>query len=393
VTGAELSFEHIHELEACSDALHRRVRAFARGAAGTGSFDELALDIARFQYRYSPGFARLLDARGWELDSVEHIVPVPTDAFRFGRVAVYPPELDAVRFETSGTTASTRGVHVMRTTRTYEELSIRAASRALFADGATRATVIALAPAPGSTPASSLGFMMRHFMRVFDGRALSVEPQDAHFDAEAPGRWLVSAQGIDVPRLRRAVLTASERHDALLVLATSLALLLLLDELAGKVLPTPRRTVLMHTGGSKGRTREMAPGELRKAVAHAFRIPPTHVVGEYGMTELTSQLYEGCLPGGSLRGEVGLFVEPPWLRVIPVEPATLAPLPDGTPGLAKILDLGNIDSAVAVLTQDVVCRRRGGIQLLGRAVAAPPRGCSLSIENMVLGGLGADEAS
>jgi hypothetical protein len=393
VTGAELHFEHIHELEACSDALHRRVRAFARGAAGTGSFDELALDIARFQQRYSPGLGRLLDARGWELDGVEHIPAVPTDAFRFGRVAVYPSELDAVRFATSGTTASTRGIHVMRTTRTYEELSIRAAARALFADGTARATVIALAPAPGSLPSSSLGFMMRHFMSVFDGRALSVEPQDAHFDADAPDRWLVSAQGIDVPRLRRAVLTASERHDPLLVLATSFALVLLLDELAGKVLPTPRRTVVMQTGGFKGRTREVAPGELRKAVAHAFRIPVTHVVGEYGMTELTSQLYEGCLPGGSLRGEAGLYVEPPWLRVIPVEPATLAPLPDGTPGIAKIVDLGNIDSAVAVLTQDVVCRRRSGIQLLGRAAAAPPRGCSLGVENVALGERSAQEPS
>jgi hypothetical protein len=83
-----------------------------------------------------------------------------------------------------------------------------------------------------------------------------------------------------------------------------------------------------------------------------------------------------------------LFVEPPWLRVVPVEATTLEPLPDGTAGLAKILDLGNIDSAVAVLTQDVVCRRRAGIQLLGRTAAAPPRGCSLGIENLVLGAFG-----
>jgi hypothetical protein len=104
------------------------------------------------------------------------------------------------------------------------------------------------------------------------------------------------------------------------------------------------------------------------------------------MTELTSQLYEGCLPGGSLHGPSGVYCEPPWLRVVPVDPLTLTALRDGERGLAKIIDLGNVDSAVAVLTQDVVRRRGAGIELLGRSPEAPLRGCSLMLEDMVVEG-------
>jgi hypothetical protein len=135
----------------------------------------------------------------------------------------------------------------------------------------------------------------------------------------------------------------------------------------------------MHTGGFKGRRREVAPHELRSAVAEALAIPESHLVGEYGMTELTSQLYEDTLRGC----RAGVFYEPRWLRVTPVDPATLEPVGEGERGIARIVDLGNVDSAVAILTQDVVSRSEGGIVLHGRRRGAPERGCSLAIESLV----------
>ena len=384
MNGGESTVEPDQAMLCESEDLHRRVRAFANGTDAE-TFDGLALAIAHFQVRYSPSFARLLDARGVELSSVDQIPAVPTDAFRMARVAVHPRRLDAIQFRTSGTTSSARGIHAFRTTRTYEELSARFGARALLGEEARRMTVVALAPAPGCQPSSSLGFMMRHFMRALDGRALSVDSHQAHFDPDAPERWLVTADGIDVAGLRRAALTAAARNDGLLVLATSLALAVLLDDLETGVLPTPARTVVMQTGGFKGRRRDIQPDTLRSAVAHAFRIPESCVVGEYGMTELTSQLYEGCLPGGALEGPPGVYCEPPWLRVTPVDPLTLSPVMEGEPGVAKIVDLGNVDSAVAILTQDIVRRKDGGIELLGRSPEAPLRGCSLTLEDMVVG--------
>ena len=97
------------------------------------------------------------------------------------------------------------------------------------------------------------------------------------------------------------------------------------------------------------------------------------------MTELSSQLYEATLRGG----EPGVYVEPPWVRAVPVDPQTLEPVADGQTGIARIVDLMNVDSAVAVLTADRVRRRGSGVELLGRAPGAPPRGCSLALEELL----------
>jgi len=360
-----------------SDALHARVRAFARSGGASEAFADLALAIARFQAEHVPGFARLVALDGSTLDTVASIPAVPTDAFRLTRVAAHPPELDTVRFETSGTTASERGVHVMRTTETYAELALLGGEAALLA-GRSR-TIVALAPEPAEPPTSSLGFMMRLFMERFDGRALS----GGSFEPAERGRWLASTAGIDVDGLRRAARIAADRGEPLLLLATSFALSALLDALAGDTIPLPEGSVVMQTGGFKGRTREIPKAELRSAVARAFAVPEAAVVAEYGMTELSSQLYEGTVPGVRRAGPPDVLLEPPWLSVVPVDPETLAPVPDGEVGLARCVDLGNVDSAIAILTRDRVRRRHGGIELLGRAPGAPPRGCSLALEALL----------
>lgn len=360
-----------------SDALHARVRAFARSGGASESFDELALAIARFQAEHVPGFARLVALERSALDSVATIPAVPTDAFRLTRVAAHPPELDRVRFETSGTTASERGIHVMRTTETYAELALLGGEAALLTG--PRRTVVALAPFPGEPPRSSLGFMMHLFMERFDGRALS----GGSFEPDERGRWLADGTGIDVAGLRHASRVATDRGEPLLVLATSFALAALLDALAGDTIPLPEGSVVMQTGGFKGRMREIPKAELRRAVARTFGIDERAVVAEYGMTELSSQLYEGTVPGVRRAGPPDVLLAPPWLSVVPVDPVTLAPVPDGEVGLARFVDLGNVDSAVAILTRDRVRRCDGGIELLGRAPGAPPRGCSLAIEALL----------
>jgi hypothetical protein len=360
-----------------SEALHAEVRAFARGEAARG-FEELALAIARFQARHSAGFARLVRSRGLELATLRDVPGVPTQAFRLTRVAVHPRELDVACFATSGTTGSERGLHPFRTTRTYEDLALLSGARALVEAPGPR-TVVALAPAPVEPPESSLGFMMDLFARHWDGRA---------FDGGAfvPGsreRFLVAPTGIDRAGLERAAELAARRGEALLVLATAFALVALLESMKGGLLGAPGGTVVMVTGGFKGRTREVPKTELTAEIARAFGVPEARVIGEYGMTELSSQLYEGTLPGAALAAEPGIFLEPPWLRVEPVDPATLEPVPSGEIGIARIIDLGNVDSAVAVQTEDLVRRRGGGIELFGRRPGSVARGCSLAVESLL----------
>jgi hypothetical protein len=145
--------------------------------------------------------------------------------------------------------------------------------------------------------------------------------------------------------------------------------------------PLPPRSRVMQTGGYKGRSREVSAAELRRAVARAFAVDERSVVGEYGMTELSSQFWEATLVDE--RAVHGVYAEPPWARVVPVDPETLAAVPDGAVGIARIEDLANVDSAFAVLTQDRVRRVGARFELLGRAPGAPPRGCSIALDEML----------
>ena len=362
-----------------SDALHEAVRAFASGSSAR-TVSDLALEIAQFQRDFSPGFERLVAVRGRPLQSLEDIPGVPCDAFRVARVAVHPEAEDCLRFATSGTTSGARGWHVMRTAETYRTLALSYGRKALLAGGGPL-RVVALAPCPDEPQTSSLGYMMSLFMQDFE-----------HFneaDVRTPARWLLDDSGINVAGLERAANLARESGEALLVLATSFALVGLLDALAGRVLPLPSSSVVMQTGGFKGKSREIAADELRLGVASAFGIQTSHVVSEYGMTELTSQLYEATVPGSALEaewhGKPGVYCEPPWLRVIPVDPVSLEPVSSGQVGIARIVDLGNVDTAIAIQTQDRVRRVPQGIELLGRAPGATPRGCSLAIEEFLAG--------
>ncbi len=339
-----------------SDELHSRVRGFARGQSEE-DFSSLALKIADFQVRWSEGHQRLRDSRGGALNSVDDIPAVPAAAFRMTRVAVHPPELDSVRFSTSGTTSGERGVHAMRTTTTYECLSTLWGERA-FSSAPRR--VVALA---ADSKESSLGFMFRVFMRRFDG-------------PDAPERWLMSADGIDLAALE----SARDTDRSVLVLATSFALVSLLDALPGSTLSLPKASIVMQTGGFKGKTREVEPQALRENIAHTFGIAESSVVSEYGMTELTSQLYDFTLDGGT----PGLYRPPPWLRVTAVDPVTLERLGPEQTGLARFVDLGNVDSAVAVVTQDLVrVTDTGLVELVGRQPGAIPRGCSLAVDELL----------
>ncbi|HEY6077768.1 MAG TPA: acyl-protein synthetase [Polyangiaceae bacterium] len=381
-------------LTQASDQLHERVQRFAElvleaGYAAPGdAFEQLALDIARFQAEASPGFARLLAARGARLDCLDDLPPVPSDAFRLARVATFPDELARVRFYTSGTTGSERGTHAMRRTDTYAKLSLAFGRQALLRAGTSlpAAVAIALAPRAMAQGGSSLGHMMARFMEAFDGEPLdAAEPR---FDHEADARWLLGEQGVDQAGLARALQAAHARALPVLLLGTAFALVRLLDELAGAALPLPPDSVVMQTGGFKGKSREVSFDELRVQLSRAFELEPGQIVGEYGMTELTSQLYQASAAGSALgQSRAGapphVYYEPPWLRVTPVDPLSLLPVPQGEVGLARFVDLGNIDSAVSVVTQDLVRRAQGGIELLGRQPGAPARGCSLAIEALL----------
>ena len=105
---------------------------------------------------------------------------------------------------------------------------------------------------------------------------------------------------------------------------------------------------------------------------------PTGIVREYGMTELTSQLY-------STRQEIAdepAYEVPHWCRLRIVDPTSLDVVSDSETGMVAIFDLANISSAVHLLAEDLGTLEGGRLRLRGRAEGAELRGCSLTAEEL-----------
>jgi len=175
-----------------------------------------------------------------------------------------------------------------------------------------------------------------------------------------------------------------------LILGTALILRAWLVELeaSGEQFVLPPGSRVMDTGGMKGRSATMTRGELLSLCHNRLGIPPSHVVGEYGMTELCSQFYELTLDSDSASrtgADDRVFRGPPWTRTRVLDPDTLRPVAPGESGLLAHWDLANAWTVCAVVTEDLGTLAKDGFRLLGRAEGSELRGCSLRTEEL-LGG-------
>jgi len=359
-----------------SSALHARAKAFVsafeRGEPPPEAFDAFACELARYQAEHVPAYGRLLRARNVSSHTLERaaeLPAVPTDAFKVTRIAAFDDAETSAAFRTSGTTIGARGTHAMRDVSTYDAGAVAFGRHWLTRDLASRVPVIVLAPPPSEAADSSLVHMCAAFAESF---GVATAPEAV---------FVVEGDVIDVERFDARVAYALAEEVPIVVLATSFALVHFLEGMDDVTFALPTGSRVMQTGGYKGKSREVDGAELRTEIARVFGIPRRSVVSEYGMTELSSQFYERTLFDET--APEGLFAEPPWARVVPVDPETLEPVADGEVGIAKIIDLLNVDSAVSVLTQDRVRRASDGFELLGRAPGAPPRGCSIAMDEIL----------
>jgi hypothetical protein len=369
------------------DDLAQRIARFVADPAA-GDFDALAAEAFAFQFERVAPLRRLAAARGVEpgagLDW-RRVPAVPTAAYRTLRVTVAAEDGAAgtgevvETFRSSGTGGGevARSVHVHPFPDLYRATIDAAFPRHCLPRNLTpgeRPPMLALVPRREERPDSSLSFMVDHVLARWGGEASA---------------WGLGPRGVDA-RAARSWLGARQRAGRpVVVLATTLALDDLVAGLARLDLRfrLPAGSVVFETGGFKGREREVAPDELAAGVAERLGVPAQAVVREYGMTELTSQLYSVSLTAGATLagGDPYLYVPPHQVRVRVVDPESLDEAPAGESGLVAVFDLANLSSAVHVLTEDLGRLEPGGLRLLGRAPGADLRGCSLTVEEMARG--------
>ncbi len=341
--------------------LLQRIERFV--GAGEGSFDELAPAAARFAYERVEPYRRLCQRRGLSseaLDDWRAAPPVPTSAFKSLRLAAAEPR---EVFRSSGTTrgAERRSVHYHPFPDLYRTVIDASFAAACLPPGHARLPSLSLIPDRAAVPDSSLSFMAAH---VFERHAAS------------GSAWAVSQGGIDVERARRWLQRRPD-GEPVLILATALALVLLLDHLESEpanALRLPPGSRIFETGGFKGQRLETTPEDVRRRARSLLGLNRDAIVREYGMTELTSQAYSR--PGGAL------LRTPPWMPFRVLDPETLEEVEDGRTGLLSFFDLGNLGSVCHVLTEDLGVREGDAFRLLGRATGAELRGCSLTAEEL-----------
>lgn len=354
---------------------HELLALFRRGVTEPlpdDRFNDLALGVFAHQFTRNRPYRAYCEARGRTPDQVARwsaIPAVPTAAFKELPLCTFPPEEAEVVFETSGTTAGGRpGRHYMRTTALYDAALLPPFAAHVMRDEA-RLRMLSLGPSPRLSPRSSLGHMLGRVMAAFGA------PGSAEF---------VLPSGIDHEGFARALEQAVADAEPVCLLGTAFAFVHALERLAPARFALPPGSRLMDTGGYKGRSREAPREELLGLYETTFGIPPDHVISEYGMTEMSSQFY-----GRQARGGACPYVAPPWVRTVVVDPERLEPLPAGEVGLLRHYDLANLDSVMAIQTDDLGVARDGGteagcrFELLGRAAGAEARGCSLAVEELL----------
>ena len=263
-----------------------------------------------------------------------------------------------VEFHSSGTTKKDKSKHRMYDTETYRKSITHGFSLLVDADPLPQYRVILLSP---TLTNSSLFYMMSYFAEQKDYRGVREQFYEFN-DHEVLTKWLEELK--------------DEEHPVILF-GTSLAFYDLNESIRSlEGIELPYNSMMIETGGWKGREIAITPQELTEQVRKHFGIVAENTIREYSMSELSSQLYTW-----GNKSEVH-YRNPYWLNYRLVDPLTQTEVKDGESGIIAFVDLANVWSCPFILTEDIGRNYNTeyvtSLILEGRAVNAPEKGCSLS---------------
>jgi luxE family acyl-protein synthetase len=310
-------------------------------------FVQAALQTFGYQYQHNQVYQRFCTLLGRTPDKVRQLTDIPFLPIEFFKSeAVYcGNERPATVFTSSGTTGSQTSHHYVKDLTVYQQ-----SFRQGFADfygNIEEYTILALLPSYLERTGSSLITMVADLIE----RSGSAD----------------SGFYLNEYDLLAEKLTALDRSGRkVLLIGVSFALLDLVETHRFQL----KNTIVMETGGMKGRRKELIREELHAILCEGFGVEYIH--SEYGMTELLSQAYSG----GS-----GLYESVRWLKVLirDTNDALSYQRPLKTGGI-NLIDLANIHSCSFIATQDLGrLHPDGRFEVLGRFDNADIRGCNLLI--------------
>lgn len=308
---------------------------------------QAALQTFGYQYQHNQVYQRFCTLLGRTPDKVRQLTDIPFLPIEFfkSEVVYCGNERPTTVFTSSGTTGSQTSRHYVKDLAVYQQ-----SFRQGFADfygNIEEYTVLALLPSYLERTGSSLITMVADLIE----RSGSADS----------GFYL---NEYDLLAEKLTALDCSGRK--VLLIGVSFALLDLVETHRFQL----KNTIVMETGGMKGRRKELIREELHTILCEGFGVE--HIHSEYGMTELLSQAYSA----GS-----GLYESVRWLKVLirDTNDALSYQRPLKTGGI-NLIDLANIHSCSFIATQDLGrLHPDGRFEVLGRFDNADIRGCNLLI--------------
>lgn len=308
-------------------------------------FIRLARNTFEQQYQSIPVYREFCDLLGktpQEVHTLEQIPFLPISFFKTHRVC--NPELaEEIVFSSSGTTGMELSRHFVAKLELYRE-SFKTAFE-LFYGPASAYCILALLPSYQERPGSSLIYMVDFLIKN------SEDPNSCFLT----GNLASNAAYIN---------ECNRGNRPVLLIGVSYALL----DLAAAHPMKLHNTIVMETGGMKGRRKELVREALHQELKQGFGVLEIH--SEYGMTELLSQAYSA----GS-----GLFKTPPWMKILLRDTEDpLSYVGTGKTGGLNVIDLANQNSCSFIATQDLgKMHANGTFEVLGRFDHSDIRGCNL----------------
>lgn len=320
-------------------------------AASADNFNDLALAVFHFQYKNNLLYRQYCDTLHVNTAAISRIEQIPFLPIHFFKshtvtTTAFEPE---ITFESSGTTGTVNSRHAVKSSALYKKSFTKNFEH--FYGAASGKCILGLLPSYLEKGNSSLVFMVDELVKK-SNNSLS-------------GFYLD-----DFEKLHNTLLHNEILNQPTLLIGVTYALL----DFAEKYPMQLRNTIIMETGGMKGRREELIREQVHEQLVANLGVHLVH--SEYGMTELLSQAYS--------KGD-GIFHCPAWMKVLlreeddPFAIVEAGALHHKTKtGCINIIDLANLYSCSFIATEDMG-RLYGNetFEVMGRMDNSAVRGCSL----------------
>jgi phenylacetate-coenzyme A ligase PaaK-like adenylate-forming protein len=310
-------------------------------------FKALSLAVFKHQFKNNKvyrSFCDLLFVHPSSISTIEEIPFLPIQFFKSRKVLSSLDEIQET-FTSSGTTGGSTSKHLVTNINLYKESYLKGFAH--FYGNIEEYTVLALLPNYLERQGSSLVFMVADLIE----KSKKVES----------GFYLDNIQ-----ELANKLLELNRNGQKILLIGVSFALLDLIEMQQFNL----KNTIIMETGGMKGRRKELVREELHTILQNGFGVTEIH--SEYGMTELLSQGYS--------KGN-GVFETPPWMKILTRDTEdALSINASGKNGGINVIDLANYNSCSFIATQDLgKVYENETFEIIGRFDNSDIRGCNLMV--------------